>query len=83
MWTTENRPRYERKGLRYPSDLTEAEWALCPAANSAGQTRWPQAGNRCPRGAERCDVYFECRLPMAGTAIEIVKRSDAAKGFEI
>jgi hypothetical protein len=25
MCTTENRARYERKGLRYPSDLTEAE----------------------------------------------------------
>ena len=28
MWTTDNRPRYERKGLRYESDLTDEEWAL-------------------------------------------------------
>jgi len=28
MWTTENRPRYERKGLRYPSDMTDDEWEL-------------------------------------------------------
>ena len=28
MWTTENRVRYERKGLRYPSDLTDEEFAL-------------------------------------------------------
>ncbi len=28
MWTTENRPRYKRDGLRYPSDLTDEEWAL-------------------------------------------------------
>ena len=28
MWTAENRPRYERKGLRYASDLTDEEWAL-------------------------------------------------------
>ena len=28
MWTTENRGRYERKGQRYPSDLTDEEWAL-------------------------------------------------------
>jgi transposase len=28
MWTTENRRAYERSGLRYPSDLTDAEWAL-------------------------------------------------------
>ena len=28
MWTPENRKFYERKGLRYPSDLTDAEWAI-------------------------------------------------------
>jgi transposase len=28
MWTTENRTRYDRGKLRYPSDLTDAEWAL-------------------------------------------------------
>jgi transposase len=27
MWTSENRARYERKG-RYPSDVTDEEWAL-------------------------------------------------------
>lgn len=28
MWTAENRPNYDRKGLRYPSDLTDEEWVL-------------------------------------------------------
>src|SRR5208282_5434772 len=28
MWTTENRPRYNRDKLRYPSDLSDEEWAL-------------------------------------------------------
>jgi transposase len=28
MWTAANRKSYERQGLRYPSDMTEAEWAL-------------------------------------------------------
>lgn len=28
MWTRENRRRYDRKGLRYESDLTDEEWAL-------------------------------------------------------
>jgi transposase len=28
MWTEESRARYERKGLRYPSDATDAEWAI-------------------------------------------------------
>jgi transposase len=26
MWTIKNRPRYNRDKLRYPSDLTDAEW---------------------------------------------------------
>ncbi len=28
MWTPENRKRYGRSRLRYPSDLTDDEWAL-------------------------------------------------------
>lgn len=28
MWATENRQRHNRSGQRYPSDLTDAEWAL-------------------------------------------------------
>ena len=28
MWTDENRARYDRDSLRYPSDLTDEEWAL-------------------------------------------------------
>ena len=28
MWTDESRGKYDRKGLRYPSDLTDEEWAL-------------------------------------------------------
>jgi transposase len=28
MWTNENRAKYNRDHLRYPSDLTDDEWAL-------------------------------------------------------
>ena len=28
MWTNENRARYDRSKLRYPSDVTDSEWAL-------------------------------------------------------
>ena len=28
MWRVKNRPRYNRDHLRYPSDLTDEEWAL-------------------------------------------------------
>ena len=43
MWTRENRGLYEPKGARYPSDLSEAEWALIapliPPAKRGGRTR--------------------------------------------
>jgi transposase len=43
MWTTENRPRYNRDKLRYPSDLTDDEWGhvepLIPPAKRGGGKR--------------------------------------------
>ncbi|TXM61549.1 transposase, partial [Methylobacterium sp. WL12] len=43
MWTTENRTRYDRSELRYPSDLTDDEWALIepliPPAKRGGGKR--------------------------------------------
>ena len=43
MWTTANRKRYDRSELRYPSDLTDEEWALVepqiPPAKRGGNSR--------------------------------------------
>ena len=43
MWTNENRGRYDRSKLRYPSDLTDEEWAiigpLIPPATRGGNKR--------------------------------------------
>lgn len=43
MWTVENRGRYDRKGLRYQSDLTDEEWGeiepLIPPAKRGGNKR--------------------------------------------
>jgi transposase len=43
MWTVENRGRYDRRKLRYPSDLTDDEWALVkpliPPAKRGGNKR--------------------------------------------
>src|SRR5215213_5833927 len=43
MWTPENRPKYDRSKLRYPSDLTDEEWAiiapLIPPAKRGGNKR--------------------------------------------
>ena len=41
MWTKENRGRYDRSKLRYPSDVTNEEWALIepliPPAKGGGK----------------------------------------------
>ena len=43
MWTPENRPKYDRSKLRYPSDLTDEEWSivgpLIPPAKRGGNKR--------------------------------------------
>ena len=43
MWTAENRPLYNRDHLRYPSDVTDDEWALIkpliPRAKHGGRRR--------------------------------------------
>jgi transposase len=43
MWTNENRGRYDRSKLRYPSDVTDEEWALIgpliPPAKRGGNKR--------------------------------------------
>jgi len=43
MWTDGNRRLYERRGARYPSDLTDQEWALVapliPPARHGGGAR--------------------------------------------
>jgi len=43
MWTEENRARYDRSQLRYPSDLTDEEWGhvkpMIPPAKRGGRRR--------------------------------------------
>ena len=43
MWTPQNRKRYDRSRLRYPSDLTDEEWAhvapVIPLAKPGGNKR--------------------------------------------
>jgi transposase len=43
MWTEQHREMYQRKGGRYPSDMTDEEWAvispLIPPAKPGGRPR--------------------------------------------
>jgi len=38
MWTSQNRARYDRSKLRYPSDLTDDEWGLVEPLIPPGKT---------------------------------------------
>jgi hypothetical protein len=44
MWTTANRPKYNRDKLRYPSDLTESNpnraWGFSQLATGVNETDW-------------------------------------------
>jgi transposase len=49
MWTAKNRPQYNRDHLRYPSDVTDEEWALIaalipPAKRGGGKRRVDMRG---------------------------------------
>jgi hypothetical protein len=54
LWATENRARNDRSKLRYPSDLTDGEWAIfapvIPAAKEGGNKQTVnlrEIGKRC------------------------------------
>ena len=67
MWTQENRSRYDRSKLRYPSDLTSEEWSLIgplvPPAKRGGNKRSVDeravinGGLRRLRLSEQCFVF--------------------------
>ena len=69
MWTNENRARYDRSKLRYPSDLTNEEWALIapviPRAKRGGNKRTVDV-REVVNGL--IDVCAQHGLPVAGDA---------------
>jgi transposase len=56
MWTEQHRKIYQRFERRYPSDMTDSEWArlepLIPPAKPGGRPRETNMGGR-PNGAEK------------------------------
>src|SRR5512143_3563420 len=70
MWTDTNRAKYNRDHLRYPSDLTDAEWAECPLGKSAvtqhpGGLRDSHALHLGPRWTFPADSEIEPLIPPA------------------
>jgi transposase len=64
MWTNENRAKYKRDHLRYPSDLTDEEWVhvepLIPPARRGGRKRETDM-----REALNAIMYVEHGMPLA------------------
>src|SRR5882724_7731779 len=56
MWKPEHRRAAERRGLRYPSDLSDTEWALVAPMISPAKPGGAQAQRERARGVER-DFY--------------------------
>src|SRR6266478_4894889 len=90
MWTNENRARYDRSHLRYPSDLTDDEWALVepliPPGRRGGDKR-TVIMREVVNGlmyilSTGCQWRAVAKI-MARVNVEIVKRSDHAKGFVV
>jgi transposase len=79
MWTAENRARYDRSRLRYPSDLTDEEWALISPRIPPAQAWWHQTHGEPARDRQRADVHPKHGLPMASdserpaTALDLVR----------
>src|SRR6185437_9109748 len=53
MWSNENRARYDRGKMRYPSDVTDEEWALVASCPSAGPSNAPSPGSAAAAGWPR------------------------------
>jgi hypothetical protein len=65
MWNDENRPRYNRDKLRYPSDLTDKEWSQVEGMIPPCKARRPSAGGQRAGGRQRRHVCPEHRLRLA------------------
>ncbi len=78
MWTAEHRNRCRRESGGFPSNLSNAEWAvlepLIPAARPGGRPRKTDM-----RSAMNAILYLCGQL----IRLEIVRRNPAATGFEV
>src|SRR5215471_5738972 len=68
MWKPEHRQAADRSGLRYPSDLTDAEWVIVEPMIPPGPAWRTQTLGERARGAERDLLYPVDRMPMEGVA---------------
>lgn len=68
MWNPESRARHCRVGLRYPSDLSDAEWTVIAPQIPPGRRGGTAAQRRFARRAQRRALRPGNRLPVATSA---------------
>ena len=68
MWKPEHRLAADRRGLRYPSDLTDAEWAIVAAMIPPGRHGGRRRSVNVREVSERDLLRAVDRLPMEGAA---------------
>lgn len=85
-WTEITRAQYRRDGLRYASDTRDAEWAviapLMPPARWLGR-RLPGLRHIFADRVYRDDQLLNALNDCGPWTIEIVKRPEGVKGFQL
>jgi hypothetical protein len=68
MWTETTRPQYERKGSRYSSDVSDAEWAVI-SPHLPERRRFGRPPKTALRKRRRCAAgHGQDRLSVAAVA---------------
>ena len=68
MWKPEHRLAADRRGLRYPSDLTDAEWAIVAAMIPPGRHGGRRRSVNVREVLNGILLRAVDRLPMEGAA---------------
>ena len=83
MWTAEQRQAHERHGLRYPSDLTDEEWALVVSLHTVADgddgAQW-LAGVAMAARALEAPIVAGAPASVAGRTAATLLDDDSARG---
>ncbi len=77
-WTETTRLQYRRKGLRYSSDMLDAEWELIAPFCRRGPAAGAAAGDGAARGGRGDLLHRDDRLPVADAAEGVSTLFDGA-----
>ncbi len=79
MWTATTRAQHKRDGLRFASDLTDAEWTVLEPASAASNWHWA-AARVAPARNRQCDLLRPAwRHRVAATAALLPAAADGLR----